>query len=220
MTARTEGWVGVMIPVQDPESQHSVPGWTCVKCHWTHGSSGNPLQHACPEEGEAQWRGRELPEYIRKQLPPVLLPAADVVGGLWPGAPVAGPEGFGSVLYVDGMRARIGYHGDRTGRDRGDAFEETCALELVSLVLPGPLSTGAQGLAARILDTFDFASTPIHAHRSLSMVVQCAIDFGGVPRDIVAAVEVPHDDRLADWHWRHLAPISTYLARRAASEAS
>ena len=70
MSARLDGWVGVMIPVSDlfTDARHSVPGWTCVVCHWTHGTAGAPMRHTCPAEGEKQWEGHELPEYIQKQL--------------------------------------------------------------------------------------------------------------------------------------------------------
>lgn len=126
----------------------------------------------------------------------ILLPALDVVGGLWMGAYV-----------VDECGERRPYvEGERTLDDPNYAY--------IKLVLPGELGLGAAGLAARVLHRVWPHLSIINIHRSISNTVSIAIEYGKVPREtVIDPVVVPHADRLFDWHWRHLAAASAYMAR-------
>lgn len=80
---------------------------------------------------------------------------------------------------------------------------------LRSLVLPGPRHLGAAGLAWGVAERL-LGHPPVHTW-DVTRAVAYAGGMG-VPRSLLGAVAVPHDERLDDWSWRHLKAVSEYIA--------
>lgn len=80
------------------------------------------------------------------------------------------------------------------------------------LVLPGPLGLGAAGLAVRLLQRVGVPERDAMRSRAHPQTVSIVLDRAGIDRSVLDAVPVADEDRLEDWHWRHLARLSERFA--------